>query len=292
MSTAATEKFGSDPLSELPRAGIVVRDYIGAQVDQLNRAIARTQRHDPGSVGSTRSAVHRIRTSIRGYRHLFTDAPQGGPQLDHLLDALKRTEDLEGLRCHFADRFDQLDLTVPEYPKWYAVLEADQEASYRNIERISTQTWVAALLGQVRIFADRAECSRDGDRPASSLMGVLSQAKAHLLDTYAKLSFATDLAAARNETRRAARDTRYLAEAVLPALGRAAGEIIIPVSNLEHLLGRYRQAAIARTWLLKLPGADRADSFTSSLADLEREQLRQLADEIDQATSGMIERWR
>lgn len=292
MSTAAPERFGHDPATDGIRAGIVVRDYIGSQVDQLNRAIGRTQRHEAGSVGATRSSIHRIRTAVRGYGHLFTATPRGGPQLDHLLGALKHTEDLEGLRAHFADRFEQLDLTIPEYPKWYGVLEAEQEEGYRHIERVGTQAWVAALLGQVRMFADHARCSRDGDRPASSLMGVLSKAKTHLLDTYAKLSFATDLAVARNETRRAAREAHYLAEAAHPALGRAAGDIIIPVSNLEHLLGRYRQAAIARTWLLKLPGAARADSLTSTMADLEREQLRQLADEIDQATSGMIELWR
>ncbi|THV42333.1 CHAD domain-containing protein [Glycomyces buryatensis] len=296
MSAAATasakQAARAEAMTASTRSGVVVRNYISDQVDALNEAIAATQRYAPGSAGSVRASIHRIRTAIRGYRHLFTEVPYGGEQLDQLLAALKHTEDLESLRVHFADRFDQLDLTVAEYPRWYDALEKEMRASYREIERTSTQAWVAALMGQVRIFAEHAHFSRDGDKPASSLMGVLSQAKTHLLDTYAKLSHATDLVAARDEARQAARDTHYLAEAAYAALGKPAEDVIIPVSNLEHLLAQYRQAVIARNWLLRLPGADRADRTTAALADLEREHLRQLGEEIDQVTSGMIDLWR
>ncbi|MCH7230665.1 CHAD domain-containing protein [Glycomyces sp. L485] len=289
--SAATAAARTETMTASTRAGVVVRAYVSEQVEILNRAIARTQRHEPGSVALTRATIHRIRSALRGYRPLFTQTPRGGPQLDQLLAALKHTEDLEALRVHFADRFDQLDLTVAEQPRWYTALEAEQEASYRHIERTSTQAWVAALLAQMRSFADHAHYTREGDKPASSLMGVLTHAKTHLLDTYAKIGHATDLTVARDETRAAARDARFLAEAVRPALGRAAADMITQVAHMERLLAELRLAVIARNWLLRLPGADRADQLTGSLADLEKEQLRQLGDDIDLAVAALIDLW-
>jgi CHAD domain-containing protein len=293
MSTAAVG--GGDlraaPLTPSTPAGIVVRTYINEQVDVLNRTIGQIQRDTPGSVGLTRTTIHRIRTAIRGYRHLFADPPHGGPQLDQLLASLKHAEDLEALRVHFIDRFDQLDLAPKERPRWYATLKAEQNAAYRQIHRIGTQTWVAALLGQVRVFADSAEFTREGAKPASSLTGTLTRTKAHLLHTYAQLPHAEDLQAAREELRQTARRSRSMAEAVEPALGRVAAEMIAPIVDLEHLLEHYRRVAVARTWLLRLPGADRARPLTATLIDLEQRELHRTGEQIDQAAAVLIERW-
>jgi CHAD domain-containing protein len=291
MSASAPAHAGPQPMTASTRAGVVVLAYISDHVDALNRAIMAFERQAPGSAGTVRVTIHRLRTAIRGYAHLFTETPPRSTEIDHLLDALKHTEDLERLRVHFSDRFDQLGLVAPEYPKWYAALENEMRESYRQAEGIASQAWVAVLLSQVRLFTEHARLSRDGDKPASSLMGVLSQAKTHLLDTYARLSYATDLSLARDETRIAARQAHYLAEAAAPALGRAAEDVMVPVADLEHLLDRYRQAVIARNWLLRLPGADRADRLTASLADLEKENLRQLGEDIDRAAADMAQRW-
>jgi hypothetical protein len=273
------------------RAGIVVSAYISGQVDVLNNALARVQRHDPDAVGRTRTSIYKVRTAFRGYRHLFVRIPHGGPQLDQLLAALKHTHELETLRTHFADRFDQLGLTIGEYPRWYGALGAEQRDAYDHVEAVGTQPWVAVLLSQVRLFTEHPQFTRDGDKPASSLMDVLSRAKIHLLDTYVKLSHTADPAAAYEETRVVARETRYLAEAVEPALGRAAADVITPVSRLQHLLLQYRESAVARHWLQRLPGAARADDVTISLADLETEHLRQTSADIDRAVSSMVKRW-
>lgn len=294
MSTAAAapERPTPEAMTASTPAGVVIRSHISGQVDALNRAIAAAERYEPGSAGAVRAAIHRLRTVLRGYEHLFTQTPRGGPELDHLLAALKHTEDLERLRVHFADRFDQLGLTVPEYPKWYTDIEGEVHASYGQIERVHSQMWVAALLGQVRMFAEHAQFTREGNKPASSLMGVLSRAKAHLADTYGRLSFATDLATARDEVRVAARQARFLAEAVEPALGQVATDVVAPVSALEHLLTQYRQAIVARNWLLRLPGADRAGRLTTGLGELEKEHLRQLGEEIDALAADLLDRWR
>jgi CHAD domain-containing protein len=274
------------------RAGAVVQHYISDQVDALNRAIAAIERLLPGSAGSVRVTIHRLRTAIRGYDHLFIKTPYGGERLDRLLEALKHTEDLEKLRVHFIERFEQLDLEAHRFPKWYEALEDEMHASYEQVESLATQTWVAVLLTEVRGFTEHAHYTRDGNKPASSLMGDLSKAKMHLLDTYGRLSYATDLVLARDETRIAARELHFLAEAAEPALGRTAEDILVPVAHLAHLLDQYRQSVIARNWLLRLPGADRADKLTASLAELEKQDLRRLSEEIDVATTDMIERWR
>jgi CHAD domain-containing protein len=290
-ASAAPAQAAPEPMTASTRAGIVIRTYIATQVDALNRAIAAFEREAPGSAGAVRATIHRLRIAIRGYAHLFTQTPPRSQELDHLLAALKRTEDLERLRVHFADRFDQLGLTAHEHPKWYAALEDEMRESYRETEGIASQTWVAVLLSQVRMFTEHARFTRDGDKPASSLMGVLSHAKTHLLDTYGKLAYATDLVLARDETRIAAREAHHLAEAAAPALGRTAEDIVTPVGELQHLLEQYRQAVIARNWLLRLPGADRADRLTASLAELEKEHLHQLGEQIDRIAADLVGRW-
>jgi CHAD domain-containing protein len=258
VSAAPAAKAGPEPMTASTRAGTVVQTYISDQVDALNRAISAIERDAPGSAGQVRVTIHRLRIVIRGYEHLFTETPYGGERLDRLLEKLRHTEDLERLRSHFVERFGQLGLEDHDYPKWYGALEDEMHESYRQVDGVATQTWVAVLLSQVRLFAEHVHFTRDGDKPASSLMGTLSKAKTHLLDTYAKLSYATDLVPARDETRLAAREAHYLAEAVAPALGRAAEDVLVPVAELERLLDRYRQSVIARNWLVRLPGADRA----------------------------------
>lgn len=290
-SAAPAAEAAREAMTASTRAGAVVQRYISDHVDALNRAIGAIERNAPGSAGLVRVTIHRLRTVIRGYAHLFTETPYGGERLDRLLELLKHTEDLDKLRVHFAARFDQLGLTSSEHPKWFGALEREVHDSYHQVEGVASQAWVAALLSQVRLFAEHVHFTRDGDKPASSLMGILSRAKVHLLDTYGKLSYATDLALARDETRVAAREARYLAEAVAPALGRAAEDVVVPVAKLEHLLDRYRQAMIARNWLLRLPGADRADRLTTSLAELEKEHLRRLGEEIDRAAGAMLDSW-
>jgi CHAD domain-containing protein len=287
-ASTASARAASEPMTANTRAGIVVQTYISDHVDALNRAIAAFEREAPGSAGVVRATIHRLRIDIRGYAHLFTQTLPRSQELDHLLEALKRTEDLEKLCGHFADRFDQLGLVAHDYPKWYGALENEMRESYRQTEGLASQTWVAVLLSEVRMFAEHARFSRDGDKPASSLLGVLSQAKAHLLDTYGKLSYATDLVLARDETRIAAREAHYLAEVAAPALGRTAEDMVTHFGALHHLLDEYRQAVIARNWLLRLPGADRADRLTASLAELEKERLRQLGEEIDRAAADLI----
>jgi hypothetical protein len=290
-ASAAQVQAAPQPMNASTRAGIVVQTYISNNVDALNRAIAAFEREAPGSAGAVRATIYRLRISIRGYAHLFTQTPPRSQELDHLLEALKRTEDLEKLRVHFSDRFDQLGLEAPEHPRWYAALENEMLDSYQETEGVASQTWVAVLLSQVRMFAEHARLSRDGDRPASSLMGDLSHAKTHLLDTYGRLSYATDIVLARDETRLAAREAHCLAEAAAPALGRTAEDMVALVADLERLLDRYRQAVIARNWLLRLPGADRADRLTASLAELEKQHLRRLGEEIDRAVADLVRRW-
>ena len=291
-SAAPAAHAKPEPMTASTRAGDVVRHYISDQVDALNRAIAAVERDAAGSAGAARVTIHRLRTAIRGYAHLFTKTPYGGEHLDRLLEALKHTEDLERLRVHVIDRFEELDLEEHKFPKWYEALEDEMHDSYEQVDALATQTWVAVLLTEVRGFAEHVHYTRDGDRPASSLMGDLSKGKMHLLDTHGRLSQATDLVLARDETRIAARELHFLAEAAEPALGRSADDILVPVAHLAHLLDQYRESVIARNWLLRLPGAERADKLTASLAELEKEHLRRLSDEIDLATTEMIERWR
>jgi hypothetical protein len=290
-ASAAPAQAEPQPMTANTRAGVVIQTYISGHVDALNRAIAAFERQASGSAGTVRVTIHRLRTVIRGYSHLFTETPPRSEELDHLLTALKHTEDLERLRVHFSDRFDQLGLVAPEYPVWYGAIEDEMHDSYRETEGIASQTWVAVLLSHVRLFAEHARCTRDGDKPASSLMGILSQAKTHLLDTHGRLSYATDLVLARDETRTAAREAHFIAEAAAPALGRVAEEMVTLVADLEHLLNQYRQAVIARNWLLRLPGSDRADRLTASLADLEKQRLHQLGEEIDRAAADLVRRW-
>ncbi|GAB3236831.1 hypothetical protein GCM10027447_35430 [Glycomyces halotolerans] len=293
MSTAApTGTARGEPMDAATRAGFVVRSHIGDQIDALGRAIALTERHETGSVGRTCAIVHRIRTAVRGFRHLFIDSPRGGPELDRLQAALKHAEDLEALRDHFTDRFAQAGLAAGEYPRWHHALESARTDGYREVDRISSQAWVAVLLEQVRLFADHARFAPDGLKPASSLIGVLTRAKHRLLDAHAGQGHALDLEAARERTREAAREAHDLAATVRPALGRAVDDLLIPVTDLERLLGRYRLSAIARNWLLRLPAADRAERLTAGLLDLERRELLELSETVDEAAAAMARLWR
>ncbi|WP_025273580.1 CHAD domain-containing protein [Haloglycomyces albus] len=286
MSATATLKTPT-----VTPAGLVIADYIGDHIDGLNTALADTLRAQPHSAADTRANIYRVRTAIRGYRHLFVTVPLAGPQLEQLLNTMKRTQELETLAEHFAHRFEQLSVDSDHYPSWYSTLLEERRDSYHDIERICEQTWVAALLARVRMFSDHPELTPDGERPASSLMDIISRSRTHLLDTYAKMSHAADINAARELTRQSARETRFLAEAAQDVLGTAVADIAHSAGRLHDDLNDYRQINVARTWLLRLPGKARADELTASLAELEKQDLHRVGDDIQITVNELISSW-
>lgn len=273
------------------RAGDLILQYMGHHVDALNGALARAQRNEAGSVGHTRESIRRVRTATEGYGHLFKDIPDSEAQMRQLLESLRRAHHLESLQEYFVDRFDQLGLFEPEYPSWFYRLQQQGIATYQEAQRMATQTWVAAMLARIRIYTQAAELTQEGNQPAATLAAILTAARERLVDSYRRLSDASDIDMARDQTRKVARRARYLAEATQPTLGWAARDIIIPASQMQHLLAQYRNAIAARHWLLRLPGADRADSFTASLARMERDHQGQLTEEIDQVAQNIFSKW-
>ncbi|MFC4337352.1 CHAD domain-containing protein [Salininema proteolyticum] len=272
-------------------AGEVIADYVGDHVDELNADMGEVLRSTPGSAADTRQRIYRVRTAIRGYRSLFVTVPVGGPLLEQLLGALKRTRDMEALAEHFGNRLSQLEVPSDEMPGWYGELMDEREKSYRDVHTIAEQPWVAALLAQVRMFSDHPELTAEGKRTPGSLMNLISRSRTHMLDTYAKMSHTADAHAAREQARVASRDTWYMAEAAEGSLGKAVGDIANGARKLYDSMNDLLQAGIARTWLLQLPASDRAEELTMSMAELERREIHRLQEETDQIAVNLTRTW-
>jgi CHAD domain-containing protein len=94
-----------------------------------------------------------------------------------------------------------------------------------------------------------------------------------LARAYAAIEAAEDRSAARHETRKAAKRTRYTAEAAATALGGPAANIATQAKRLQEVLGRIQDGVIAQQHLASAAETvtDPKEAFTlGALSGFER----------------------
>lgn len=236
-------------------AGAHVLAYLREQRDTLIAQDPAVRRGLPDSVHQMRVATRRLRSAFKTYRRVLDPAETGpiGEELRWLAAELGVDRDQEVLLERIQTRLDELPRTLVLGPvrgrlKIWNV--ARRTGSRRAaLAALDSRRYVALLNALDALLAD-PPLGKAADRPAET---VLPEA---VLRDYERLTgriegaLSMDPGEARDlalhEARKAAKRTRYAAEAATPALGKPARRLARAVKAVQTLLGDHQDAVVAR----------------------------------------------
>ncbi|MGW0896544.1 CYTH and CHAD domain-containing protein [Streptomyces goshikiensis] len=242
-------------------AGAYVLSYLREQLDAVIAHDPAVRRNLPDSVHQLRVATRRLRSAFKTYRKVLdrevTDPL--GDELRWLAAELGVDRDQEVLLDRLQTRLGELPRTLllgPVRGRLRVWNNARRSGSRRRaLAALDSKRYVALLDAVDALLAD-PPLLEGAAEPADS---VLPRAVLHDHRRLAqRVAAALDLEPgherdlALHEARKAAKRSRYAAEAAVPALGKPAKRLAKAVKKVQTLLGDHQDSVVAREALLGL----------------------------------------
>ena len=242
-------------------AGDHVMAYVREQADAIVRLDPAVRLELPDSVHRMRVACRRLRSALRTYRKVLdraaTDPVIG--ELSWLAGELGLDRDREVLSARLHEELESLphELLIGsprgQLRSWDNAQHADTR---RHVNRVLDDSRYLALLGTLDDLLEAPPLLPAGARPPRKILR-----KAVLRD-FDRLAVRVDGALALppgeerdlalHEARKAAKRTRYAAEAAGPVLGKPARRMVKRMKALQTVLGDHQDSVVAREALLAL----------------------------------------
>ncbi|MGW7329592.1 CYTH and CHAD domain-containing protein [Streptomyces sp. NPDC054840] len=236
-------------------AGAQVLAYLREQRDTLVAQDPAVRRNLPDSVHRMRVACRRLRSALKTYRKVLdrqvTDPI--GEELRWLAAELGVDRDREVLLERLQDHLGELPRSLLLGPvrarlKIWNVARRS-EARRRSLGALDSARHLA-LLDSLDALLDRPPLLKAADRPAESLLpkAVLHDYErlADRIDKALALAPGHERDLALHSARKAAKRSRYAAEAAVPALGKPAKRLAKAVKKVQSLLGDHQDSVVAR----------------------------------------------
>ncbi|MFI6287744.1 CHAD domain-containing protein [Streptomyces sp. NPDC051018] len=275
-------------------AGGYILAYLRKQSAALLAYDPAVRRDLPDSVHQMRIATRRLRSAFRTYRRILDRAVTDpiGEELKWLAGELGVARDQEVLAERLRSRIGAVPRTLLLGPVrgrlrvWSVARGAG--ARRRAVTTLDSRRYLALLDSLDALLAD-PPLLKAASGPAATVIpkavlkdyGRLEQRVTHALD----LPPGQERDLALHDARKAAKRTRYAAEAAVPALGRPAKRFARRMKALQTVLGDHQDSVVARDALRDLAIQAHAageSAFTwgllyareqSTAAELEREAL-------------------
>jgi CHAD domain-containing protein len=243
-------------LSRSPSAGEVIVGYVRAQVDALRSLDPMVRGSEPDAVHQMRTTVRRLRSTLQSFERLFAVASgtrRVAGELRWLGGVLGEARDAEVLAAHLAEQVSQMPADLVAGPvlarvrRHFASSGADAQA---RVVKVLDSPRYFALLDQLDLLISEPPLNSLASRPAGEVLPAAvrrSYARTRRRMTRAlraPVGARSDLALHR--ARRAAKRTRYAAEAVTMWAGRDARRFARQMQRLQSVLGEHQDAVIAR----------------------------------------------
>ncbi|MFG2832314.1 CHAD domain-containing protein [Streptomyces sp. NPDC048434] len=244
-----------------PTAGDVVLRYVREQVRVIIELDPAVRRDLPDSVHQMRVATRRLRSAFRSYTKVLDRGVTLpiGLELKWLAAELGVDRDREVLTARLYDALAEVPRTLrlgPVAARLRIWSERRRTGSRREVLSVLDGPRYLALLKTLHGLLEAPPLLPAAGRPAPDVM-----AKAVLKD-YRRLARRVEAALAapagreRDEAlhgaRKAAKRTRYAAEAARPALGRPAKKFAKRIKRVQQLLGDHQDSVVARGALREL----------------------------------------
>jgi CHAD domain-containing protein len=235
-------------------AGQVVLAYLGAQADRLTALDPQVREDEPDSVHQMRVTTRRLRSTLRSFRRVLPrDASAHlGAELKWLGGLLGEARDREVLPAHLLTATGSIpvqDLVGP--------VQARIQAHFAPMHA-AARAEVLAVLDSARYFALLDELDRllacpppgpEAGWPAAEVLPAAVRRVYRKTARRMRRAWHTPAGprqdAALHEARKAARQARYAAEAVIPVAGRPARQFASQMKHVQSVLGKHQDTVLA-----------------------------------------------
>ncbi|GFE16962.1 CHAD domain-containing protein [Streptomyces glebosus] len=244
-----------------PTAGDVVLRYAREQVRVIIELDPAVRRDLPDAVHRMRVATRRLRSAFRSYTKVLDRAATQpiGVELKWLAAELGVERDREVLTERLREGLAELPGTLrlgPVDARLRIWSERHRAGARDRLLDVLDGPRYLALLKTLHAFLEEPPLRKAAERPAPEV------AAGAVLKDYRRLARRTEAALAasagreRDEAlhgaRKAAKRTRYAAEAARPALGRPAKKFAKRTKRVQQLLGDHQDSVVARGALREL----------------------------------------
>jgi CHAD domain-containing protein len=281
-------------------AGDVIQSYLIEQTELLISADLRVRLDEADSIHDMRVASRRIRSTLGTFRRLL-DADRARDLEDRLRDLgaqLGEARDSEVLLERLLCALDDQPPTFVLGPVRRRVQE-DLRGKYLQsraaaLAFMSTAVY-AALLDDLIALVNNGFISGSGaGKPAGRVLPKLVRRRRRKLKRRVRTAQrgleGGERDHALHEARKAAKQARYAAEAVTPALGGSAARFASWTKHIQEILGEHQDsvvaAAVLRRMAIASQGTPDESAFTFGLlAGLERAAVADTQGEFERAWS-------
>jgi CHAD domain-containing protein len=245
----------SRPLTGRATAGDVVLAYLRAQAGALTAMDPLVRRDEPDSVHQMRVATRRLRSTLKTFRKVLGQpAPDSlRAELKWLAGVLGEARDNEVLAEHLHSRIAELpgELVLGPVQARISAHFAPRAASAHGevLAALDSARYLALLDALDEYLSRPLDTPEAGQRATDVLPGALGRAYRKLRKRASRVPQARAGAAreeALHETRKAAKDLRYSAEAAQPSAGRDARRLAKRAKQVQSVLGDQHDAVVAR----------------------------------------------
>ncbi len=302
------EPPGPARLSGQSTAGDVVLAYAREHAALLPALDPMVRRDEPGSVHDMRVATRRLRSTLKTFGKLL-GLPEDSTlraELKWLGGVLGEARDNEVLAPYLQDRLAQMpaELILGPVQARVSAHFAPRAASARTalLEALDSPRFIT-LLTELDQFLSRPSAAPEAGLPAGDVLPAAVRRPYRRVRKRARRVARTPAGQARevalHETRKAAKDARYAAEAAIPACGQPASRLARRMKGLQSVLGDQHDAVEAREVVREIAvrahlAGENAFSFGLLYESCDRDALllaEQAAGEWQRAFRPKYRRW-
>lgn len=233
-------------------AGSVVLAYVREQVEQLALFDPAVRREQPDAVHKMRVATRRLRSTLATFRGVLdrdvTDPVRD--ELKWLAGVLGVARDAEVLRAGFAALVGSQPVELVLGP---VATRLDDELTTTRlaaqagvVEALDSERYLALLDRLDALLADPPLTERAARRARKELAR-------HVKKDWRRVRRLVGAGGdALHEARKAAKRTRYAAEASVPTFGDDAGRFASAMEDVQEVLGTYQDTVVSRDLLRRI----------------------------------------
>ncbi|MER0479884.1 CYTH and CHAD domain-containing protein [Streptomyces sp. Edi2] len=244
-----------------PTAGDVVLRYVREQVRVIIELDPAVRRDLPDSVHRMRVATRRLRSAFRSYTKVLDRAATRpiGLELQWLAAELGVDRDREVLTARLQQALAEVPRTLrlgPVAARLRIWSERRRTGARREVLSVLDGPRYLELLKTLHTLLEAPPLRPAADSPASEVAAGAVRKDYRRLARRMEAALAAPAGQARDEAlhgaRKAAKRTRYAAEAARPALGRPAKKFARRIKRVQQLLGDHQDSVVARGALREL----------------------------------------
>jgi CHAD domain-containing protein len=257
----STQSAGLRQLTSCSTAGDVVRAYLSAQVQALVSLDPKVRRAEPDSVHQMRVATRRLRSTLRSFGTVVNraDTEQLAGELQWLGGVLGEARDAEVQAARLDQHAQQTDIEQLLGPVQARIQAHAAKTRARTLSAVSaalTSARYDALLDSLDQLLTSIPAGDEASSPAGQALPAAAlrsyRKTRRRMRTALRAPAGREQEAAFHQARKGAKQTRYAAEAVTPALGAKADRLARRMKKLQTVLGDHQDTVVGRQISRKL----------------------------------------